>query len=179
MDFKSLRDRIVQKSKDLTQATKDLGKKALSFTGKQLSSTPLYIQTNEEYAVFLGEKRSIVIAYDENNEEIAQYIVLMMPVWGTQAFLDVATLRYMNLEKSRHVIITEKFQTPIEMRVRYENIEQYRLQDLASVQAWWKERKYQSAPSTPLTPLASPEQKPSKKESPAPMEDPLASTTNS
>lgn len=142
MDFKSIQTTLSQKSKQFADAAKDFGKKTLLFTGKQLSSTSLYIETNEAYDRLLEEKRSIVIAYDDANEDITKEIVLMMPVWSAQALLDVATIRYLNEEKSHDVILTQKFELPIEMRVRYQNIERYRLKDMESIKAWWKNRDY-------------------------------------
>jgi hypothetical protein len=107
MDFKSFKESVATQSKIFALSAKNFGKKTLVFTGKQLSTTPLFIETNDEYDAFLTEKRSIVVAYDDKQENIAEEMVLLMPLWSTQAFVDNATIRYMNEEKSKDVIASQ------------------------------------------------------------------------
>lgn len=91
MDIATIKEKLTPYIEKAT----DAGKKALVFTEKQVQTTPIFLKTETEYHDHVhANKRSIVIAYDENHE-IAHTIRMMMPIWATLAWTDTASLKYM------------------------------------------------------------------------------------
>lgn len=76
------------------------GGKALDFTAKQVQATPLFLRTEEAFNIHASAKRSVLIAYDETDEDVKN-ILLLLPVWAGKAWIDNAELRYISLSEDR------------------------------------------------------------------------------
>lgn len=145
MDFASLKQKFSEVTKTATEKAKEFGEKALDFTSENLAKTPLYIQSGDEYAKILEEKRSVVIAYDEENP-LAKEILLMLPVWQTYAFIDSATFRYMNTEKSERLIDEHGYSLPLEMRIFFQGNETARYTEWEEIKKWWSNARNHEYP---------------------------------
>lgn len=106
MDFSSLKNNILPflskvktYSNKASEKAKIYGDKALDFTQRQAQATPIFLKTEEAYTLHISEKRAILIAYDEN-EKIAQEVLLRSPVWAAKAWMDHAEIRYVSLTKN-------------------------------------------------------------------------------
>jgi len=95
MDWKKLTETLTP----YVDKAKEYGKKAAEFAENQIQSTPLFIQTQSEYDNLLVEKRYITIAYLPT-DAIANDVRLLSSVWMTRAFMDNATLRFINIQES-------------------------------------------------------------------------------
>ena len=95
MDF----TKIKQTLSPYIQKGKQLGEKALDFTGKQISGTPLFLQSEEEYNIFCSAKRSILVAFDKRDSTIKN-IILSFPIWSTKAWTDMAEIRYLAIDEN-------------------------------------------------------------------------------
>ena len=140
MDFdkikKSFSDAI-----DLTlEKAKNLGNKTLEFAGDTLSQTSLFVQNEDDYLEKLKKKRLVVIAFDENSQ-IEKDLMLNLAVWQSKAFVDIATLKYLNREKSEKIIQDFGYILPLEMRIFFQGEEVARFYDFAEIEAWWNADK--------------------------------------
>lgn len=140
MDFdkikKSFSDAI-----DLTlEKAKNLGNKTLEFAGDTLSQTSLFLQNEDDYLEKLKKKRLVVIAFDENSQ-IEKDLMLNLAVWQSKAFVDIATLKYLNREKSEKIIQDFGYILPLEMRIFFQGEEVARFYDFAEIEAWWNADK--------------------------------------
>ena len=140
MDFdkikKSFSDAI-----DLTlEKAKNLGNKTLEFAGDTLSQTSLFVQNEDDYLEKLKKKRLVVIAFDENSQ-IEKDLMLNLAVWQSKAFVDIATLKYLNREKSEKIIQDFGYVLPLEMRIFFQGEEVARFYDFAEIEAWWNADK--------------------------------------
>lgn len=77
------------------------------------------------------------MVFDEKNS-IEKEIMMMLPIWQTQAFIDSASFRYMNNEKSDILIVEHQYTLPLEMRVFFEGKETLRLNSLDDIKKWWQ-----------------------------------------
>ncbi len=139
MDFNNLKQKFGDFTKTATEKAKELGNKALEFAGDNLAKTPLFVQDGESYTKLIAEKRAIILAFDEKNE-IEKEVMMMLPVWQAQAFVDSATFRYMNNEKSDRLITEHTYTLPLEMRVFFEGNETLRLNTIEDIKTWWKQK---------------------------------------
>lgn len=132
---------LVTKAQIYGSKAKSYGSDALSFVGKQIETTPIFLTSEESYNMHISTKRAILIAYD-NRDPMAKSIRLMMPIWATQAWTDAAELKYIetstNIELARNLGIVN----PLEMRVSYMGDEYARLHTIDEIRAWWKARCY-------------------------------------
>ena len=140
MDFdkikKSFSDAI-----DLTlEKAKNLGNKTLEFAGDTLSQTSLFVQNEDDYLEKLKKKRLVVIAFDENSQ-IEKDLMLNLAVWQSKAFVDIATLKYLNREKSEKIIQDFGYVLPLEMRIFFQGEEVARFYDFAEIESWWNADK--------------------------------------
>lgn len=127
---------------------REAGKKALDFTGKQITSTPVFLKSESEYNEHVSAKRSILIAYD-GTAPIRDEILLWLPVWTTNAWTDTAELKYISIDTDNGPAQTLGITGPLEMRVSYAWQEYLRLHDIAEIKNWWKNRCYHApTPST-------------------------------
>lgn len=140
MDFNALKQKFSDFTKTATEKAKEMGEKTLEFAGENLAKTPLFIRDPEEYKKALDTKRTIILAFDEKHE-IEKEIMMMLPIWQTNAFIDTTTFRYMNKEQSDVLILEEKYTLPVEMRVFFQRIETHRFNDLEAIKSWWKADK--------------------------------------
>jgi len=140
MDFDKLK-KSFSDAIDLTvEKAKILGNKTLEFAGDTLSQTALFIQNEDDYAEKLKTKRLVIIAFDENSP-IEKDLMLHLATWQTKAFLDIATLKYLNREKSEKIIQDFEYQLPLEMRIFFQGEEVARFHDFAEIEAWWNADK--------------------------------------
>jgi hypothetical protein len=109
MNFASLKNNILpflskaktygEKAKVYGEKAKIYGEKALDFTQRQIQNTPIFLKTEEAYNIHVSAKRAVFIAYDEN-EKIAQEVLLRSPVWAAKAWTDNAEIRYLSITQS-------------------------------------------------------------------------------
>ncbi len=99
---------------------KEYGQKAAKFAENQIQTTPLFIKTQAEYENLLTEKRAIIVAYDENQDDIAKEIRLLSTVWLTRAFMDAAKLRFISTRESAELAQNIGIIGPLDMRIRFE-----------------------------------------------------------
>ncbi len=153
MDWKKLTETLTP----YVDKAKEYGKKAAEFAENQIQSTPLFIQTQSEYDNLLVEKRYITIAYLPT-DAIANDVRLLSSVWMTRAFMDNATLRFINIQESADLSKNLWLHSPLDMRVRFEGEETFCITDIESLKAWWKSPSYKKetvvAESSSVDPLA-------------------------
>lgn len=153
MDWKKLTETLTP----YVDKAKEYGKKAAEFAENQIQSTPLFIQTQSEYDNLLIEKRYITIAYLPT-DPIANDVRLLSSVWMTRAFMDNATLRFINIQESADLSKNLWLHSPLDMRVRFEGEETFHITDIESLKAWWKSPSYKKetvvAESSSVDPLA-------------------------
>lgn len=145
MDFTSLKKNIIpffKKAKNYGEKAKVYGEKALDFTQRQVQNTPIFLKTEEAYNIHVSAKRAIFIAYDEN-EKVAQEVLLRAPVWAAKAWMDNAEIRYLSITQNGDLARTIGVVGSIEMRVSYEGYEYMRTNDIGAMKQWWENRKYQ------------------------------------
>ena len=82
----------------------------------------------------------MVIAFDENSQ-IEKDLMLNLAVWQSKAFVDIATLKYLNREKSEKIIQDFGYILPLEMRIFFQGEEVARFYDFAEIEAWWNADK--------------------------------------
>lgn len=137
MDFNSIKQSLSDAFSTASEKAKEFSEKTLEFAGDHLAKTPLFIDNSEEYSQVLSAKRAVILAFDETSN-IEKDILVMLPIWQADSFIDSTTFRYMNKEVS-DILLTEKgYKLPIEMRVFFEGKETARFNDLESIKAWWK-----------------------------------------
>jgi hypothetical protein len=116
MDWKSLTDKL----NPLVNKAKELGKKAAEFTEDKIQMTPLFIRTMDEYTKFLTEKRTILVAYDNSVDAVADEVRLHSSMWMARAFMDAAGLKFVSIneypELAHHIGLTGS----LDMRIRYQ-----------------------------------------------------------
>lgn len=88
----------------------------------------------------LENKKVVLLAFDEKNE-IEKEVMLMLPIWQTQSWIDSSAFRYLNNEKSGTLITENNFSFPFEMRVYFQGLETARFTDIESAKNWWKQEK--------------------------------------
>jgi hypothetical protein len=116
--------------------------KAVDFTHKQVQGTPIFLRTLSEFeSTLVDSKRLILIGYDEK-DPIRDTVLLMGPVWTTQAWSDNAQVRFFSLEQSPDLVSHFQMHTPIDFRVFFTARETYHATDLDHVKSWWKDRCY-------------------------------------
>lgn len=155
MDFSKITNNIVNTSKKWKDSILQAGKKTLQFTWGQLSSTSLFIDHEDAYNQMLEQKRVVFVAFDEDHD-VMNEIILLMPVWASKAFTDISTVKYLNRETSGAVISAKGYQMPVEMRVYFQWQEVHRFNDMKAINEWWKHRDYgenlQNSPSEATNP---------------------------
>lgn len=151
MAFKTLLEKVKWinlQDHPIIHTAKWYGSSAVDFIWKQLTQTPIFIHTEEEYNILMSEKRAICIAYD-NREPIRESIHLMLPIWSTQAWADTAVLRYIELSGHPDLAQQISIDGPLEMRISYMGEEQYRFNNIEDIQKWWKDRTYKNPEKQP------------------------------
>lgn len=145
MDFKkmasNLKTRITPLVDKAATYWKKYSEKALDFTAKQASATPLFLRTEEEFNIHASAKRSILIAYDETDDEVKN-LLLLLPLWGWKAWMDKAELRYISLRENADLAKTIKIKWPIEMRIGYDGNDCFKTNKLSEIKEWWTNRYY-------------------------------------
>ena len=152
----------LDKTKPLIDRAKTYGSSAVSFVGKQIEATPIFLTTDEAYNIHMSSKRAILIAYD-NQDPQSESIRLMMPIWATQAWTDASELRYIETSGNAALARNLNIVGPLEMRISYMGDEYTRLHTLDDIRNWWKARCYKKdteiiakepIEGTPTDPLA-------------------------
>lgn len=156
---------LVQKTGPIIEKARDYGEKALDFTLEQAATTPMFLQDEETYNIHMSLKRSILVAYDESDETIKN-LALLFPIWGTKAWMDTASLKFLSLTKNRDLAKTLNISGPIEMRVAYNGKEYLKTNTLEEIKSWWENRCYTDEVSTPPSS--------EKTDTPQPVHDPLS-----
>jgi hypothetical protein len=140
---------------------KEYGQKAAKFAEDQIQTTPLFIKTQVEYEDLLTEKRAIIVAYDENQDDIAKEIRLLSTIWLTRAFMDAAKLRFISIHESAELVQNIGIVGPLDMRIRFEWVEVLHFTDLIAIKKWWQSPYYKkdetevaSKNEEPVDPLA-------------------------
>lgn len=156
MDWKKFKDSMtpyVNKAKEYWQ-------KAVDFAENQIQTTPLFIKSQNDYDGILTEKRVIILAYDDT-DEFAKDVQLYSTVWLTRAFLDVAKCRFLNIKEFPDLAQNLGLVWPVDMRVRFEWEETYRITNGDDIKKWWKATSYKKTETdnsttkeTPFDPLA-------------------------
>jgi hypothetical protein len=145
MDFKKFTQDLKAKTSPFLEKAKDYTKtyseKALDFTAKQASTTPLFLSTEEAFNIHASAKRSILIAYDETDNDVKN-ILLLLPIWGSKAWMDNAELRYISLRENGDLAKTLKITWPIEMRIGYNGEQYLQTNNIKEIKEWWKNRCY-------------------------------------
>jgi hypothetical protein len=131
----------LDKTKPLVDKAKTYGSHAVSFVGKQIEATPIFLTTEESYNIHMSAKRAILIAYD-NRDPQSESIRLMMPVWATQAWTDASEIKYIETSGNADLARNLNIVGPLEMRISYMGDEYARLGTLDDIRAWWKARCY-------------------------------------
>jgi hypothetical protein len=116
----------LDKTKPLVDKAKTYSSHAVSFVGKQIEATPIFLTTEEAYNIHMSSKRAILIAYD-NRDPQSETIRLMMPVWATQAWTDASELKYIEISGNEELARNLKIVGPLEMRISYMGDEYARL----------------------------------------------------
>lgn len=137
MDWKKFTDKV---SPYLTKA-KEYWQKAAEFAENQIQTTPLFIKTQEDYDNLILNKRVIILAYDDKNA-VAKDIQLLSTIWLTRAFVDVAKCRFLSVNEFPDLANTLWLVWPLDMRVRFEWEESFRITDIEEVKKWWKSPSY-------------------------------------
>lgn len=151
MDFNDIKKTLSDTFNSASEKAKNAAGKALEFVEDKLQETPLFVRTQDEYNSLVKERRAIILAFDEKNE-ISKELMVLLPVWQTEAFIDSATFRYMNFESSAEIIKNENY-SPLEMRVYFEGQENFRFHSAEEIKNWWKAREYQRSVSTNISTL--------------------------
>lgn len=140
---------------------KEYGQKAAKFAENQIQTTPLFIKTQAEYEDILTEKRVILIAYDETQEDISKEIRLLSTIWLTRAFMDTAKLRFIALCESAEFAQNIGMVGPLDMRIRFEGAETAHFTDITAIKKWWQSPYYKKEDTedtikneSPVDPLA-------------------------
>ncbi len=145
MDFKKFAQDLKTKVTPFVKKAGDYGKiyseKALDFTVKQATTTPLFLSTEEAFNIHASAKRSILVAYDESSPEVKNTL-LLLPIWGSKAWMDNADLRYISLRENGDLAKTLKISWPIEMRVSFNGELYLQTNNLKEIQEWWENRCY-------------------------------------
>lgn len=144
MDWKTITEKAkpwLDKTKPLFDKAKTYGSSAVSFVGKQIEATPIFLTTEEAYNIHMSSKRAILIAYD-NRDPQSETIRLMMPVWATQAWTDASELKYIEISGNEELARNLNIVGPLEMRISYMGDEYARLHILSDIENWWKARCY-------------------------------------
>jgi hypothetical protein len=134
---------IKEKLTPYIEKAKDASQKALVFTEQQVQNTPIFLKNEEEYNIHITAKYAIVVAYDETHE-VAHTVRMLMPIWSTQAWTDMAKLRYISTKKSGELTQSLWYTSPFSLRVFSLGNEVARFDDITLAQAWWKNRTYTS-----------------------------------
>lgn len=142
MDFELFKKKLTETSKNVFDKTKTFGEKALQMAGDGIAKTPLFVRNEDDFNKCLEAKRTVFLAFDEKSE-MAKELILLLPVWQTNAFIDTTTFRYLNLEQSEMLLNEKNFALPIEMRIYFRWNETKRLNDLEEIKNWWKNREYE------------------------------------
>lgn len=137
MDWKKFTDSV---SPYLTKA-KEYWQKAAEFAENQIQTTPLFIKTQEDYEWLILNKRAIILAYDDKNI-VAKDIQLLSTIWLTRAFVDVAKCRFLSINEFPDLARNLWLVWPLDMRVRFEWEESYRITDIEEIKKWWKTPSY-------------------------------------
>ncbi len=160
MDWKKLISPLtpyIDKLNPYMGTVREYGQKAVEFVEDQLQSTPLFIKTQLEYDEIFATKRLILIAYDPTHL-VAQDVRLLSSVWMTRAFMDNATLRFIDLIESAEFARNIWLIWPIDMRVRYMGDDSVHLTEIADIKTWWQSPIYQKQnqiiSDAPVDPLA-------------------------
>ena len=106
MDWKALTEKTkpwIDKTRPLVEKAKTYGSTAVSFVGKQIETTPIFLTTEESYNIHISAKRAIFIAYD-SRDSISESIRLMMPIWATQAWTDASELKYLEISTNDVIV---------------------------------------------------------------------------
>lgn len=136
MGFSDFTHSLSEKTKHLADTAKGWKDKTLKFAWDHIAKTPLFLETEEEYSDVLQEKRVILLAFDED-APVHTDIILMLPVWQTKAFMDVAKFRYLSTNQSASLVQSHKYTMPVEMRVFLHGSEILRLNDVEAIRRWW------------------------------------------
>ena len=152
MDLKKISDNLQTTTtpfiKKVIDYWKDYSGKALEFTTKQIAMGSSFLNTEEEVNIHASAKRSILIAYDENDRELST-LFLLMPIWAPKAWMDNAELRYISIRENRELARTLEIVWPIEMRVSYYGNTYLKTNSFSEIKAWWKKRTYKKEEVTP------------------------------
>jgi hypothetical protein len=122
MDWKTLKNTMIPyiaKMDPYLDKAKEYGKRAAELAEEQVQMTPLFVRDQAEYDALLGEKRLVIIAYNET-QSVAPDIRLLSSLWLTRAFMDTARLRFISLTESADLAHNLGLTSPLDMRVRYE-----------------------------------------------------------
>ena len=145
MNWQQLKQKMtpyIDKAKPYIEKAKVYTGKAVDYTHKQVQSTPIFVRTVAEFeSILVDSKRLILIGYDET-DLIRDTILLLGPVWATQAGGANARIRYFSKLESPDLVTHFQMHTPIDFRVYYTARETYHATDLDHVKSWWKDRCY-------------------------------------
>jgi hypothetical protein len=152
MDWKALTEKTkpwIDKTRPLVEKAKTYGSTAVSFVGKQIETTPIFLTTEESYNIHISAKRAVLIAYD-SRDPISESIRLMMPIWATQAWTDASELKYIEISGNEELARNLNIVGPLEMRITYMGDEYTRLHTIDEIRNWWKARCYKKDTETTL-----------------------------
>ncbi len=108
--FEKLKTQVtpyIKKANPYIHKAKVYGDKAIEFTTKQVQSTPLFLATEEAYNIQVSTKRSIIVAFDESDEQVKN-LILLFPLWASKAWIDMAELRYISIQENKDLAKTLK-----------------------------------------------------------------------
>jgi hypothetical protein len=152
MDWKIITEKAkpwLDKTRPLVDTAKMYGSNAVSFVGKQIEATPIFLTTEESYNIHMSSKRAVLIAYD-NRDPMSEPIRIMMPIWATQAWTDAAELKYIETSTNEELARNLNIAGPLEMRISYLGDEYARLHSIDEIRAWWKARCYKKDSNPPI-----------------------------
>jgi len=137
----------IEKVGPLVDQAKVYGTQALKFTQKQIQATPIVLKNVVEYESILSQKRVILIGYDETSS-LAQEVLLLSPIWSTQAWTDNATIRFYTPQVASELTTHIGFSTHVDMRIFYGSQETFHATDMENIKNWWKNRIYDTMPAS-------------------------------